>query len=126
MYLIKPFYRHIKYRPRFFPCVIIVLVMNSENDIFPIFLQLIEQRGDKTENLVAEIKRLSERFNIYDDVILSGIIPSNTSATENALIYQINTTPTSNSPKSGDIIDFLESIFQKMFDKYPSYVEPIH
>lgn len=100
--------------------------MNSENDTFPIFLQLIEQRGDKTEALIIEIKKLSERFNIYDDVILSSIIQSNTSATENALIYQVNTSPTINSHKSGDIIDFLESIFQKMFDKYPSYVEPTH
>ena len=99
--------------------------MSSENNALPIYIKLIEQRGDKTERLMEEIKSLSERFNIYDDVTLSGVIPSTSSAEENALIYCINTTPTNNSQKAGNIMDFLEYLFQKMFNKYPAYTDPI-
>lgn len=99
--------------------------MTSENNTFPIYIKLVEQRGDKTERLVDEIKSLSLRFNIYDDVTLAAILPSNTGSEENTLVYCINTTPTNHSQKSGHIIDFLEYVFQKMFDKYPAYTEPI-
>jgi len=105
--------------------LLLVTPMNAESDIFPIFFQLIEQKGEKTEALINEIKRLSDKFNIYEDIRLAGITQSGTNSNENVLIYELSTTPTSNSPKSNYIIDFLEYIFQKMFDKYPSYIEPI-
>ena len=106
--------------------LLLFTAMNTDIDIFPLFVQLVEQRGDKTEMLIQEIKKLSERFNIYDDVTLATITASTTSSSDNVLIYQINTTPTSKAANATSPIEFLEYLFQKMFDKYPSYVEPPH
>lgn len=102
----------------------IYINMSPETNTFPIYIKLIEQKGEKTERLIEEIKNLSIKFNILDDVSLSAILPSTSGSDENSLIYCINTTPTNHSTSSGQIIDFLEYIFQKMFDKYPAYTEP--
>jgi hypothetical protein len=97
--------------------------MSSESNTFPIFFKLQEQRGEKTERLMDEIKSLALRFNISEDIKFIRILPSNSSANENILIYALNATP-NNTPKSVSVINFLEYLFQKLFDKYPAFTEP--
>lgn len=98
--------------------------MSSESNTFPIYIKLIEQRGEKTERLMEEIKNLSMRFNIYDEVTLETVTDSDTGSQDNSLTYCIAITPASHSQKSKNTIDFLEYLVQKMFNKYPALTEP--
>lgn len=97
--------------------------MSTETSNYSIFFQLIERRGDKTERLIQEIKDLSIRHNIYDEVRLVNINPATIGSDENQLVYSIETA-TPSSKKGADIIFFLEHITKKMFDKYPAFTEP--
>jgi len=98
--------------------------MSPESNIFPIYFKLQEQRGEKTERLMDEINLLSERFDISEDVNFVRLLPSPSNSTENVLVYSISTTPASHSLKGERVINFLEYIFQKLFEKYPAYTEP--
>lgn len=98
--------------------------MNNDTDTFPLFFQLIEQKGEKTENVIKEIKKLAFKFNIEDSVILHSINQTSFSAEENALVYEVKTNPNSKDSNSMEVIEFLSCIFEKMFDCYPSYIEP--
>lgn len=100
--------------------------MDTEIDTFPLFFQLIEQKGEKTETIIGEIKKLSTRFNLEDFLTLEDIIPTEYSNEENALIYKVVTNPNSKESNAQNVIDFLAYIFEKMFDRYPSYIEPPH
>jgi hypothetical protein len=98
--------------------------MTPESNIFPIYIKLVEQRGNKTELLMEEIKNLSIRFDISEDVKFVRLLPSTSNSNENSIVYLINTNPISHSPKAMRTISFLSYIFEKMFDKYPAYTEP--
>lgn len=98
--------------------------MSSETNTFPIYIKLIEQRGEKTERLMEEIKNLSLRLDIYDEVTLEPMLENEIGGEENSLIYCITTNPANHSQKSGQIVDFLEYLVQKMFNKYPAFTEP--
>ena len=98
--------------------------MSTDNSNYSIYFYLIERRGEKTERLIQEIKDLTLRFNIYDEVRLVSATPASLiGADENTLTYSINmSTPT--TKKGEEIIAFLEYVTKKMFDKYPAFTEP--
>lgn len=103
--------------------LLLILIMSSEKNKFPVYIKFVEQKGEKTERLIEEIKTLSRRFNIYDEISLMAVLPSTSNSEENSLIYCIMANPAEHSYVSNQIIDFLEYVFQKMFEKYPAYTE---
>lgn len=98
--------------------------MSAENSNYEICFALSERRGEKTEKLIQDIKELSKKYNIYDEVTLSNITASKTLLeTDNTLEYSISIA-SPNNKKGENIINFLEHVTKKMFDKYPVFTEP--
>lgn len=94
----------------------------STTETLPIYFQLIEIPA-KTNKLVEEINSLTERFNLTGIVTLVHYNSALTDNGEDVLIYKIKTKSTPKDENGENIINFLDHIFKKMFDRYPSYVE---
>jgi hypothetical protein len=98
--------------------------MNTTTPQYTLHLALTERKGDKTDRLIREMKKLSIKYDLLDEVTLLSRGSSKTLMEEdNTLTYAVSV-PTPNSKKGVNIVAFLEQITQKMFDKYPVFTEP--
>jgi hypothetical protein len=104
--------------------VTIIPNMSSNIESLPIYIQLVETPS-KTPRLVEEIIQLSERFNLYESVTLASYTERGTDNGEDILVYRIDAKPQSRQDEGSNVINFLDHIFRKMFDKFPSFVEPV-
>lgn len=98
--------------------------MSTNVEKMPIYIQFVETPA-KSQKLANEIFELSKRFNIYEIVTLADYIERGTDNGEDLLIYRIDVKPQTRSDNGEDVINFLDHVFKKMFDKFPSYVEPV-
>lgn len=99
--------------------------MNNKSVELPVYLSLIENRGEKTERLIKEMKDLSISLGLSEEVSLKKITPTvNTSPDENSLIYCLALKTDMSSDKSQGVYKFLQHVFKQLFNKYPAFVEP--
>lgn len=98
--------------------------MSTDTPNFEIYFSLIEKRGEKTDQLIKEIVRVTKELDVYEHVTFAGTLSAtNASSSDNKLVYCIEV-PTISSAKGAAIIAFLSYVFEKMFDKFPAFTEP--
>lgn len=98
--------------------------MNMERTELPIFIRLIEKKGDPTDKLVNIIWNMIEQHDVVDIVKLENIIPNPVNAQENHVYYSV-TYEISNKREGELALTFLMHVFQRLFNNYPAYVEPL-
>lgn len=98
--------------------------MVVKNNSAAIFFKLTDQNDEKADSTVAEIARLSHKFGINDILNLNSYILTG-NRDEVVLIYSLDLNTSEKKETSGNAIDFLEYVFKHMFDKYPTYTEPV-
>jgi len=98
--------------------------MTTEQANLPIYIRLIEKKGVATDKLVEMIRNMSQQFTVEAIVALQSIEQNPNNSLENVLIYCV--TPDVNDPsQSQQLLSFLKQIWEKLFDNYPAYTEPI-
>lgn len=92
--------------------------------MYELRFSLIEKKGEKTDALIEEMVELSKEYDIYEECRFSHLVnfDDDLSVDENKLIYTI-TLPSAVTKKSGQVLNFLSHVFQKMFNKYPAFTE---
>lgn len=98
--------------------------MSTDTQNFEIYFSLIEKRGEKTDQLINEMIRITKELDVYDQVTFAGTLSASSAGpNDNKLVYCIEI-PTVSSVKGAAIISFLSYVFEKMFDKFPAFTEP--
>lgn len=97
--------------------------MTTEPINLPIFIRLIEKKGQATDKLVETLRNMSQEFNVIENVKLNSINFNPTDSSENILIYSIDN-ELSDKEASKRMLNFLKQIWEKLFDNYPAYTEP--
>ena len=92
--------------------------------MYELKFSLIEKKGEKTDALIEEMIELSKVYDIYEECSLSHLVSldHDLSVDENKLIYVISL-PSAITKKTGQVLGFLNHVFQKMFNKYPAFTE---
>lgn len=98
--------------------------MSTNVDKIPIYIQFVET-PNKSQKLVQEIFELAKRFNLYEVVTLADYVERGTDNGEDLIVYRIDIHPQTRADNGEDVMNFLDHVFNKMFDKFPSYVEPV-
>lgn len=98
---------------------------SNENLSLPVYVKFTAKSGPPTENLIVTVAGIVNNTMLTEDVALESITPSHINREENHVIYSINITPDAMEPFVKDTKDFLNTIFTKLFDYYPTYTEPI-
>lgn len=98
--------------------------MVVKNNSAAIFFKLIDQNDEKADITVEEISRLANKYDISDILSLSNYIQTG-NRDEVVLIYTLDLNTGEKKDTAKNSLDFLEHIFKHMFDKYPTYTEPM-
>ncbi len=97
----------------------------TDENTFPLYFQLIESAGQRTELMIAELQSQAENFNITEYVALNAIIRGVSGNDNNILVYRVETVPTDvGNPQNANVLSFLDYVFKTFKEKYPSYIEP--
>jgi hypothetical protein len=98
--------------------------MTTEQINLPIYIKLIEKKGPPTDKLVETLRNMSQEFSVNKLIQLISIEDNPTNPQENVLIYSV-TPDSSNKEQAQQILSFLKRVWEKLFDNYPAYTEPI-
>lgn len=97
---------------------------NTDENIFPVYIQIREEVGSKTDILLKELNGQRAEFEVEDVVEISSIIKNDNN--ENLITIEVNTFPTDSANLiNTKILHFVNNLFKVYNLKYPSYVVPV-
>lgn len=91
----------------------------------PVYIKMTAQVGEKTDILVEIMKRLAATLTDSNDLSLESISSSEKIPNSQDLIYALIITPNSFERDVTASVNILNVIFEKLFDYYPRFTEPM-